>query len=559
MLSNIDKNNDELADNNEAEKLFQIYMRVQSGDKSALDELFKTVNSKQISKADEINKKYRMSHMDNVLDSELVLDNEKNKQEEDWIGSVYSNVAFRFPCLNKMLYKKKKIFLSNAKNTGYENDQKIKNSSHSKFYEGEYDISDFNELMYETIIEIFNKKTDENNCLTLDDKRNEKHPICDGVSLLRNISYFTSRKINKRAKTSYLDIYDTESWSEESGTDFSSFDKYAFKKFIESGRGFSRLAIYVEYLEWLKKFDIHKLFKANACDIHAIINTILNNDDVFMKDMSGDKEIGFGMRLVAQEMLQEIIKTRHNINIEQENISKDLEIIEQRMLDHLFHSLNYRIDKAKESKRTYEKESERFLYELDKKRYIKVFSRASFEIYDKSIEFINSDINGNDFGSYFRTIKKYEDMVIDIVSLEKGKKKYDMVNLILENDDLVDDEIETLLDIAKTVLAYYQNEEEEYRRNKLGHYKLDKLVDWEKGFWEAELEGEFLNVKLWSNKNIKKPVQHSINKENLMVYCGFMNYYFCNTESNVCYKAPKDRRIISRANKEHEIFMYNAG
>jgi len=535
-------------------------MRVQSGEKNALNELFKTTDSKKISKVEEIDKEYRMSHMDNVLDSELVLDNEKNNKEEDWIDSVNANVTFQFSCLNKMLYKKKRKFLFKAKNTGYENGQKIKNSSCSKFYEGKYDISDFNELMYETVIEIFNEKTDENNCLTLDGKKNEKYPICDGVSLLRNISYFTSRKINKRAKNSYLDIFDMGYCCEETGTDFSSFDKYAFKKFIETGRGFSRLAIYVEYLEWLKRYDVHKLFKANACDIHAIINTILNNDDVFMKDMSGDKEIGFGMRLVAQEMLQEIIKTRHNINVEQENISKDLEIIEQRMLDHLFHSLNYQIDKAKESKGIYEKESERFLYEMDKRRYIKVFGRASYEIYDKSVEFINSNISSNDFDSYFRTVKKYEEMVVEIVILEKGKKKYDMVNLISENDDgLVDDKRETLLNIAKTVMAYYQNKEREYGRNKLGDYKLGKTVDWDQGYWEAELQGEFMNIKLWSNRNIKKPIQHSINKESLMVYCGLMNYYFCDTESNVCYRAPKDRRIISKANKEHEIFMYNVG
>ena len=166
-------------------------MHVQSGDKSALDALFKEVKNKQIFRADEINMEYQMSHMDNVLDSELVLDKEKNEQEDEWVNSAYSNVAFKFPCLNKMLYKKKKRFLATAKNTGYENGKKIKNSGHSKFYEGEYDISDFNELMYETVIEIFNTKTDENKCLTLDGKKNVENPICDGISLLRNISYFT--------------------------------------------------------------------------------------------------------------------------------------------------------------------------------------------------------------------------------------------------------------------------------------------------------------------------------------------------------------------------------
>lgn len=555
-MNNSDKNKNVLLINKvEAEKLFQIYLRVQTGEKAALNEMFKTVDSKQINKADEINKKYRISHMDNVLDSELVLENEKNKQEEDWIDSVYSNVTFQFSCLNKLLYKKKKTFLLNAKKTGYENGKKIKNSGHSKFYEGEYDISDFNELMYETIIEIFNEKTDENKCLTLDGKKNEKYPICDGVSLLKNISYFTSRKINKRAKNSYLDIFDMGYCYEQSGTDFSSFDKYAFKKFIESGRGFSHLAIYAEYLEWLKRNDVHKLFKANACDIKAIIETIMNREDTFIKDMSGDQEAGFGMRFVKQEMLQEIIKSRHNMNIEQENISKDLEIIEQRLLDHLLYSLNYRIDKATESKGIYEKESERFLYELEKKAYIKIFSRISYEIYDISVEFINS----KDFDSYFRTVKKYEDMVIDIVSLEKGKKKYDMVNLILENDDLVDDEMETLINIAKTVIVFYQNEEEKYRKNQLEDYKKKGFADWRNKYWEAELRGEILKIKLRSSRDVKKPIQNSINTENLIVYCGCVNFYFCDTEGKVYYSVPKNKRVISRSNKNHEISIDDVG
>ena len=114
-MSNIDKNNKKLANNSEIETLYQIYVQVQSGDKSALNKLFKEVKSKHISNVDERNKKKRMSDMDNVLDMELVLDREKNKQEEEWINSSYATVDFELACLNKMLYKKKKAFLSKAK------------------------------------------------------------------------------------------------------------------------------------------------------------------------------------------------------------------------------------------------------------------------------------------------------------------------------------------------------------------------------------------------------------------------------------------------------------
>ena len=546
-------------DDKEINALYKLYIRIQSGDKAALNELFQTVDNKQIHRIDVINKEYKMSHMENVLDSELVLDDENSRQRKEWINSSYSKVTFQFSCLNKMLYKKKKSFISTAKNTGYENGKRLKNSGNRKYYDGEYDISDFNELMYETTIEVFNTKTDEDNCLTLDGKKNINTPICDGVSLLKNISYFTSRKINKRAKTSRLDIYDMDlGGGHEAG--LSGFDKYVLKKYLHAGGGMSRLTMYAEYLEWIRKYDIHKLFKRTSCNIKAIVQMIMECEDTFTPNASGDMESGFGMRFVSQETLQEMIKMRYGMNIEQENISRDLELMEQRLLDHLFYSLNYEIGKAGKSEGIYGKESERFLYGLDEKAYIKMFGRASYEIYEKSIGFINSGIIGKGFDDYFKIVKKYEEMILEVVTKEKGKMKYDMVNLLSDNDnDLVDDKVEALLNIAKTLTASYQKREDEYRRKHFGGYKMKGLKGWDNGFWEARLEENFLSIRLFSNKTSKKPIRHKINKEDLKVYCGYMNYYFCDKEREVCYKVPKNKRIISRYNKNHEIFLYNVG
>lgn len=544
----------------EIEEIYKVYIRVQSGDKAALNELFQTVDNKQIHRIDVINKEYKMSHMENVLDSELVVDDEKDMQEKEWINSAYSKVAFQFPCLNNMLYNKKKYFISTAKNTGYENGKRLKNSGNRKYYEGEYDISDFNELMYETIIEVFTTKTDENNCLTLDGKKNINTPICDGISLLKNISYFTSRKINKRAKTSRLDIYDIEYLGEGYEAGFSGFDKYVLNKYSHAGGGASRLTMYKEYLEWIKKYDIYKLFKGTSCNIKVIVQMIMECEDTFISDASGDLESGFGMRFVSQKTLQKMIKLRYGMNIEQENISKDLELIEQRLLDHLFYSLNYRIGEAAKSEGVYDKESQRCLYELDKKAYIKMFDRASYEIYARSIDFINSGISVNDFNNYFNVIKKFKEMVLEAVSKEKGKMKYDMVNLLSENDnDLVDDKTEALLNIANAMIASYQKREDEYRGKFFSGYKIKGLKDWNNGFWEARLEEKVLNIRFWTRKDVKFPIRYKLNRENVIVYCGYMNYYFCDKEGMVCYKVPKDRRIIGRYNKNHEIFLYNVG
>lgn len=560
-MNNKDNIFNETENKNELDRLFQIYKRFQSGDKSALDELFRSVENKQGCKLDEIYKKHRMKNMDDVLDSEEVMDKERVRQEEEWANSDDSKVTFRLSCLNRMLYKKKKGLLSKVKNTGYENGVKLKNCNCSKFYEGEYDISDFNELMYETIIEIFNSKTDEDNCLTLYGKTNNKVPICDGLSLLKNISYFTSIKINERAGKSYLDISDIVSCSDETEKDAesvtSNFDKYAFEEFFKSENSGMRLLIYEECLEWLNKNDVHKLFKLSARDIKAIIETVMNVKDTFITDVKDGVELGLGMHLVKQKVLQEIIRQRHNINVEQGNISKDLEIIEQRLLDHIFYSLNYKIDKAEESSGIYEKESERFLYKAEHAAYSKMFSRTSYTVYKASAAFANSNMDGKDYNRYFEVVKKYEDLVIDIFSLEKGKKKYDMCNLILGNYDLIEDKRSALINIANVIITYCQNEEKDYIKGKFAGYRKKKTVDFTNGYWETVLDSEFLNVDFWSSKSVKKPIRHRIDRGELIIYCGYMNFYICDTESKIYYSLPKDRRIISRANRNHEIKIYN--
>ena len=134
-----------------------------------------------------------------------------------------------------------------------------------------------------------------------------------------------------------------------------------------------------------------------------------------------------------------------------------------------------------------------------------------------------------------------------------------MVNLILENDDLVDNKNQTLLDIANTVISSYQKKEEEHRKNALKDYKIRGFADWRNGYWEAELGNEVMKIRLWSSKNVKKPIRYNMSKEKLIVYSGCMNFYFCDIKRKVCYSVPKNRRILSRSNKNHEIFMYNVG
>lgn len=541
----------------EAERLYQIYLRVQSGDKAALNELFVKTEQKEICKADEMSQEYRLSHMDNVLDSDNVLEEEKNFQEEKWISSSNSSVIFGFECLNKMMSKKKRDFLIKAKYTGYENGVEGKSGRSRKFYDGEYDVSDLNELMHEIVIEIFNEKTDENNCLTLYGRKNTKYPICDGISLLRNISFFIVIAVNKRAEKTYLDVSDIEYYCDDLGDTelyFSLFDKVAEKEFLEKDGGSSRLLLYAERLEWLKKNDIHNLFNSNSDNIKAIIQLIMNYEDVFKKEWVGNREC---MRLVTQEQLREKIESRYGRKIEQENISTNMKVIEQRLLDHLLYSLNYKIDKASEKPKNesvYIRESNRFLFERLNKAYVQIFSRTIYDIYKRSVNFANN----KDINDYLDALQKEEDIIIPILFSTKGKKKYDMVNMILENNaDLVEDKQGAIMNIADTLVEYFQKVESDYVNNVLTGYKIKGLADWENGHWEAELNDKLLKIKLWSSLGVKNPIRVNWSRENVMVYRGCMNYYFCDTEMKVCYKLPKHRRIISKTNREHKNFIYN--
>ncbi len=557
MAECTDENTNLCWEDSEADRLYQIYERVQSGEQSALSELFKTAACRQISRSDEIHREYRLSHMDNVLDTELVLDSEKGRQEKEWLHSMDEKVIFQFSCLNKMLYKKKKYFLSLAKNTDCGKGKKAERGGCSKFYGGSYDISDLNGLMYETVIEIFSGKTDENNCLTLDGKRNVKTPIADGVSLLKNISYYTSRRINQRARGRYLDISDTDCFDRNGDRGFSYLDRYEYERFSEAKGGSRRLAMYAEILEWLRGNDACKLFKSNACGIKAIVEAIANCGDTFLPDRTGDIMEGFGMRFVTQKTLGEMIKERYHINIPQEKISRDMEAIEQRLLDHLLYSLNYRIGRAGKSAGIYEKESERFLYELNQKSYVEIFGRTARTLYDESVRFIHGDTDDMKGKRFLRIVRKHRKRVTKIVSLEKGKKKYDMVNMISEQDnDLVEDKEEALLNIANKLTEHYQKEESDFQDSKLRRYRLYGFADWENGYWEVELSARALKIKLFSSEKVRKPIQHSVSREYLTVYRGCVNMFFCDGEKNLCYRFPRNRRVISRADRNHGILMY---
>ncbi len=63
-----------MKESKDVERLYQNYIRYQSGDKSALDEVFMEVGKKagETKRIVELEEEYKLSHTENVLDAGLV-------------------------------------------------------------------------------------------------------------------------------------------------------------------------------------------------------------------------------------------------------------------------------------------------------------------------------------------------------------------------------------------------------------------------------------------------------------------------------------------------------
>ena len=148
-----------------------------------LNYLFK-IQSREINSINELNEKHRIKNvLDNALNPEMEKLSREYENEANVTDIKNEEVVFTFDILNKMLSKMKRIYMKSSKDIGYENGTKKKYQTYKKYYSGEYDITEFAEIMYEVIIAIFLGELDGNGCVTFNGKKNKEVPIIDGVSL----------------------------------------------------------------------------------------------------------------------------------------------------------------------------------------------------------------------------------------------------------------------------------------------------------------------------------------------------------------------------------------
>lgn len=474
--------------------------------------------------------------MDNVLDSEFIRAEIVEEQKKH-----NSKIRFRYTCLNRILSNAKWAYSRTSIDTGYKNGVKIK-GGYRKFHEGEYDTSDIQEVMIEIVIKIFQNK------LTSDMQ------IINGETLLYNIKYHLEKEIGKANDIIHNNVPEFKRGMDCNGeeTCYSYFDKVAERKWSDSQREIDRLMVYSDSLKWLIKHDIHKLFREDSYDIHAVIDAILEYPHMFK---AKNQE---GLTKDTYKKLQEYILKTTGRNVMDNNISTDLKIIEQSLLNHLMYALNYEIVKAPINSKIPKNEVKRMLKELDPKRYFKLFGRESMNIYEYCINYINT---GNRYlcRSFLDALKKYEDIITPILEKEKGKKKYNMINLLTGDMDLVEGDVYTVSNnIAETLTAYYQKTERDYICDFLEQYSIvDRFKTGKSRYWQANYneKKKRLHLKFLSDENIQCPVSVKIKKKELLLYEGYRNYYFCDTGSMCCYSVPKDNRVIRKLDEDHKVLF----
>lgn len=155
-------------------------------------------------------------------------------------------------------------------------------------------------------------------------------------------------------------------------------------------------------------------------------------------------------------------------------------------------------------------------------------------------------------------LQKYEDIIFPILTKEKGIKKYDMINLLTMNYDVVSEDFYTVLqNIVNTIMNKFHREETEKTGYFFKQYGVErKKFAKEYKYWEAELLKSEMQIKLWSGEDIKNPVRYKIDRNCLLVFEGYQNYYFFNCDNKKYYPLIKYKRVISKSDKNHKIIFY---
>lgn len=425
------------------------------------------------------------------------------------------DVGLKHNCLSAILYNTRERYNSASVS--------IKNN-HKKYFPGEYDISDLNEMMYLILTELFIGELDKGKCATIGSETSNI-PLTDGEALLKNISFFLDKQLNSRGKRAYKDIGYTCN-DDTDNEELSLMDVHSARKWYGDKGKTARKWIYADILRLFEKDigTVYDLYNADSTAIRATIKTVLECKDSFVDD-----------EFLSQEEFCEMVERYTGKHIQRNNLPQCFTIIKQRIMDYLMFSLNYDIG------------SGGLFTQRESKLYFRMFGRQQIELYKLCVDFKRIGCK-----KFIRNIKKYDHIILPVIEKKSGKLKYDMVNLLQGQRDVLNEPPGKIAkEILAVLLSYFKENEKKKIQGELQGYMFnDRFSAGKAKYWNIDLDENEMKIKLWARASVKYPVKITINRKSLLVYDGFRNYYVCDTQKRIAYCLPKEQRKVIKAGSQ---------
>lgn len=455
---------------NEFNEIFSIYKSYQSGDKNRLGALFRT--------------------------------------------DARGNVVLQYNILKKLV---------NAIKVEYRDKGKDFDGKHRKLHEGEYDVSEISEIYYLMLTEIFNAPPDKNGCITVNGKESTL-PITDGVSLIKNISFFMDCFMNLYADITYQDVLCSFDEMEQENKKRLTVDeilcnevlKHTEQKWIEYQSTGKRKW---EYHNILRTFyedidSVYGLFREDSTAIKAIIKTILECEETFIPSEESGKEKlesrGNDLCIVMYSELCKIIKKHTGETLWENNISTCFSTIERKILEYFFYIPG---------------------------KYHRLVDKNLIDVSVICTKY-------KDWKSFIRELRKYDDFLIDWK--KEHRDNCDEVNLIngkIEQLSRPPDKV--AYELKKSIEKEFQKKESDEILKVCNEYRIiNKFRNGKMKFWDTYFNDIDSKIKFrfYSTESVKHPVEITIGLDNVIIYEGFEKYYIFDTSLKNVYALPKAKR-----------------
>ena len=154
----------------------------------------------------------------------------------------------------------------------------------------------------------------------------------------------------------------------------------------------------------------------------------------------------------------------------------------------------------------------------------------------------------NSWKDFIFNILKYD----DALECLKGQIRYDFINLINCQNDVLSQSPEAIATKVSNVIKDYFNELENKKiRELFTEQKFEnKFSNNDMGYWNIRIIGDEMKIKFYRNLYIKHPIEVCLERSNVAIYEGFSKIYIKDEKNNIVYFLPKANRKIFKNNCE---------